>query len=74
MCGHVTWWWILPLIGFGTMILFFTVFARIGGRSWCSGWGYRSRSRERIQKLEEELQSLRDQSVPKPHPPFTPGS
>jgi len=61
MCGYITWWWIFPLIGFGMMFLFFAVFARRGGRSWCSGRDYRSRSRERIQKLEEEIQSLKDQ-------------
>ena len=60
MCGFVPWWWIFPLVCFGMMILFFFGFARRWGGP-CSPFRYRRGNWERIQKLEEEIQSLKDQ-------------
>ena len=59
--AHGPYWWIFPLVFFGMMILFFLIFARRGRRSWCSPFWSRRGGRERIQKLEEEVQSLKDQ-------------
>ena len=58
--GPGPYWWIFPLVFFGLMILCFIVFARRGSRSWCFPFRGRRGSRERIQKLEDEIQSLKD--------------
>jgi hypothetical protein len=59
--GPGPYWWIFPLVFFGLMILCSFVFARRGRRSWCSPFRSRSGGRESIKKLEEEVQSLKDQ-------------
>ncbi len=58
---YESWWWIFPLVCFGMMILFSFGFARRGRRGWCFSSPKRSGDRERLQKLEEEIQNLKDQ-------------
>ena len=63
MCSFVPFWWIFPVVFFGMMVLFFFGFARRGWQGWCSPFPHRRGNRERIQKLEEEIQSLKDQFI-----------
>ena len=63
MCGFVPFWWIFPLVCFGMMILLAFVFTRRGWQGRCSPFSHRRGNRERIQKLEEEFHSLKDQLV-----------
>ena len=58
MVCHESWWWIFPLMCLGMMILFSFGFAR---RGWCRGSRRRRGDEERVRKLEDELQGLKDQ-------------
>jgi hypothetical protein len=64
-------WWVLPLMGFGVMILLSLTRARRGGRGWCFPARRRRARRERIQRVEEEVQILKDQLASfGVHPPY----
>ena len=62
MCGFVPWWWIFPLVCFGMILLTFG-FTRRGWQGRCSPFPHRRGNEERIQKLEKEFHSLKDQLV-----------
>lgn len=61
MCHEPSLWIIFPLIFFGMMILFMIFSRRRGRRFCCYPSDDRYAQRERIRKLEEEIEKLKGQ-------------
>ena len=70
--AHVeSWWWIFPLICLGMMLLRPFGRTRKGWRGRCFPFEYRSEDRERLQRLEEEIQNLKGQlACSESHAPY----
>ncbi len=58
---HDSLWCVFPMVCFGMMLLFSVVYARRGRRAWCFSPRRKSDAGAHIEKLEGEIQSLKQE-------------